>query len=99
VEDFDPAPDLARIDAVESPQLKARALELLKARTDINDGVFGKAMQAVLLNELDLALEYLEGAFEAGDPWAPHLSWVKLYDPLRDNPRFQAMLKKMNLLP
>jgi len=99
MEGFDPAPDLARIDAVENPELKPRALELLAQRRDITEGVFGKAMQYALLDEYELALEHLEKAFAAGDAYSVHMSWVKIYDPLRDNPRFQAMLRKMNLLP
>jgi len=49
LEGFDPAPDLARIDAVENPALKSRALELLQQRQDIVDGVWGKAMQYALM--------------------------------------------------
>ncbi|MFT5139951.1 MAG: hypothetical protein ACI9CB_001609, partial [Rhodothermales bacterium] len=32
-------------------------------------------------------------------PWRVHMKWVVNYKPLHDNPRYQAMLKKMNLLP
>jgi len=99
LEGFDSAPDLARIDAVENPLLKERALKLLEQRQDILEGVLGKGMQYALLGELDLALDSIERGFEAGDPWAVHMSWIKIYDPLRENPRFQALLKKMNLLP
>jgi len=28
-----------------------------------------------------------------------HMNYMKVYDPIRDKPRFQAMLKEMNLLP
>jgi TolB-like protein/tetratricopeptide (TPR) repeat protein len=95
----DAAPDLARIDAIENPELKPRALALLEQRQDILEGVFGKAMQYVLLGELDLALNSLERAFEAGDAWSIHMNWVFVYEPLRGNPRFQAMLKKMHQQP
>ncbi|TDJ32233.1 MAG: hypothetical protein E2O56_05665 [Gammaproteobacteria bacterium] len=97
--DFDPAADLARIDAVENPLLKERALILLEQREDMPDGAFGRALQYALLEEYELALESLEKAFAAGHPWAAHISYMKVYDPLRDNPRFQAMLKEMNLAP
>jgi adenylate cyclase len=99
LEGFDPAADLARIDAVENPALKERALELLRERQDISDGVFGKALHYALLDEFDLALESLEAGFANGDPLATAMNYVQLYDPLRDNPRFQAMLEKMNLWP
>jgi len=99
MEGFDPAADLARIDALENPALKELALTLLQQRQDLGDGVFGKALQFAVLGEFELALENLEVGFAAGDPLATAMNYVKLYDPLRGNPRFQVMLKKMNLLP
>jgi len=99
MEGYDPAPDLARIDAVENPDLKPRALELLAQRTDIVEGVWGKAMQYALMDEYELALVSLEKAFAIESPWRVHMKWVVNYKPLHDNPRYQAMLKKMNQLP
>jgi len=97
LEGFDPAPDLARIDAMENPALKGRALELLGQRTDIKDGAFGKAMHYALLGEYDLALNSLEKGFAEGDTLASYISFMMIYDPLRENSRFQALLRKMNL--
>jgi adenylate cyclase len=97
MEGYDPAPDLARIDAVENPELKPQALELLAQREDIVDGVWGKAMQYALMDEFELALESLEQAFETKSPWRVQMNWVVTYEPLHDNPRYQAMLRKMNL--
>jgi len=99
MEGFDPVADLARINAVENPLLKDQALALLRQREDLKDGTFGKAIQFALLGEYESALESLENGFAAGDPQIMHMNYVKLYDPIRDNPRFQAMLKEMNLLP
>ncbi len=99
MEGYDPAADLARIDAMENPALKQRALDLLGKRQDLGDGVFGKALQFALLGEYESALESLETGLAAGDPYAASMSYMKVYAPLRDNPRFQAMLRKMNLLP
>ena len=99
MEGFDPAPDLARIDAMENPELTERALELLEQRQDIGDTVFGKALQYAVLQEQERALASLERAFEAGDGSMAHINYMKVFDPLRDNPRFQALLQKMNLLP
>jgi TolB-like protein len=97
-EGFDPSADLARIDALENPALKPRALELLAARTDMIDGVYGKGMQYMLLGEHESALDSLENGLLIGDPLATHMNYVKVYDPIRSDPRFQAMLRKMNLL-
>ena len=99
MEGFDPAADLARINAVENPLLKEQALTLLRQRGDLEDGTFGKAIQFALLGDYESALESLENGFVAGDPQITHINYIKLYDPIRDNPRFQAMLKEMNLLP
>ena len=99
MENFDPAADLARIDAMENPLLKERALVLLEQRQDLGEGVFGKALQYALLGEYESALENLEAGFAAGDPYAAQMNYMKIYDPLRETPRFQAMLKEMNLLP
>ena len=97
LEGFDPAADLARIDAVENPALKERALELLHERTDIKDGTFGKALQFMLLGEQELALSSLETGFEEHDPLVSYINIMDIYDPLRGTSRFQAMLEKMNL--
>ncbi len=95
-------PRLAVVDAMENPSLKPRALELLASDEKfgfMNDGVFGKAIEYALLGEYELALENLEFAFKTGDPLAIHMNWIHMYQPLHNNPRFQAMLREMNLLP
>jgi TolB-like protein/Flp pilus assembly protein TadD len=98
MEGYDPAADLARIDAMENPALRERALLLLEQRRDIGDTVFGKALQYAVLQEHERALEILEKAYEAGDSYITHINYMKVFDPLRDNPRFQALLRNMNLL-
>jgi len=65
----------------------------------IPDGVAGRARYLMLLNEPELALENLEKAFSKGDPYAIHMNRMDVFDPIRDNPRFQALLKKMNQWP
>jgi TolB-like protein len=99
MEGFDPAADLARIDAIENPALKERALVLLAERQDVGDGVFGKALQYALMGENEAALDSLEKSFAAGDPYAASMYYMNVYEPLHDDPRFQAMLKEMNFLP
>ena len=41
----------------------------------------------------------LELSLEEGYPYALHANRMTIYDPLRDTPRFQAHLAKMNLWP
>jgi len=93
----DMSADLAVIDAMENPALKDRAVEKLRQWKVLPDGAQDRGLYLALLGEYDLALENLEQAFAAGDPYAIHINRMSIYDPLRDNPRFQALLKKMNL--
>jgi TolB-like protein len=99
LEGFDPAADLARIDAIENPALKAHALDLLEQRQDMGDSVFGKALQYTLLGEYESALDSLEKSLAAGDPYVVAMNYMRIFDPMREDPRFRAMLKEMNFLP
>ena len=38
------------------------------------------------------------GANQQGDPLAVNMGYMKVYDPIRNDPRFQTMLQKMHLL-
>ena len=96
--DLDVRPLLIVIDALENPALKDQALEAL-AGWELQEGVIGKSWYLMMLGEHEMALDNLEWAFERGDPYAIHMNRVLIYDPLRDNPRFQAMLQQMNLWP
>jgi tetratricopeptide (TPR) repeat protein len=46
--------------------------------------------------DYDLAIDWLEKAYENHEPEMPYIG-APLYDPLRSNPRFQELLRKMNL--
>jgi TolB-like protein len=58
--------------------------------TDIANSYF-------LAGENSLALDWLERGFEERDSNMPYLSAYPMYDPLRSYPRFQDLLRKMNL--
>ena len=45
----------------------------------------------------ELALDYLERAFEERDPNIPYLSVDPIFDYLRDEPRFRAMIERLGL--
>jgi len=53
----------------------------------------------MMLNKPELALDNLEIGFAKSDGYMVHMNRMDIYDPLRENPRFQALLKKMNLWP
>jgi serine/threonine-protein kinase len=46
--------------------------------------------------DYDLAIDWLEKAFEDHEPNLPYIS-LPVYEPLRSNPGFQDLLRKMNL--
>jgi len=96
---FDPATELATVDALENPALTQKAVSLIQQDPDMLEGTFGKALNLMLLGEAELALGNLEKAVAEGDSYAVHMKRMNIFDPLRENPRFQALLKKMNLWP
>jgi tetratricopeptide (TPR) repeat protein len=59
-------------------------------------GAFGIALRYLDAGENELAIDWLEMAFEEHDAGMQDLG-LPLYDPLRSNPRFQDLLLKMNL--
>jgi TolB-like protein/Tfp pilus assembly protein PilF len=97
--EYDPAAGLALIDAVENPALKDQALKMLKENVDLLESTVGRPLSLMILDEQELALDSLEQNFAAGDPYAIHMNRMDVFDPLRDNPRYQALLKKMNMWP
>jgi TolB-like protein len=96
--DFDPGLQLAVINALENPELTDQALKQLMQNNSYPGGV-GKAEVLMLLNQPGLAMDELEQSFSKGDAYAVHMNRMESFDPLRDNPRFQALLAKMNLWP
>ena len=72
---------------------------MLRERTDIDEGAFGKALHYALLDEYELAMESLEAGFAAGDPLSSYINFMDTFDPLRDDPRFIAHLESMNIEP
>ena len=47
--------------------------------------------------EENRAIDWLERGYEARDPNMPYIGILPILDPLRSEPRFQALLRKMNL--
>jgi tetratricopeptide (TPR) repeat protein len=50
------------------------------------------------LGRKDEAFEWLDRAYEERDPLLALIKHLLLFDPLRDDPRFQDLLRRMNLL-
>jgi hypothetical protein len=51
------------------------------------------------LGEIDRGFDWLEKAVDERDGLIVHIHVDPGYDPLRSHPRFQALLRKMNLEP
>lgn len=58
---------------------------------------YGFALIHVGLGEHDEALEWLEKAYEERNSWMPFIQVEPRLDPLRSDPRFQDLLRRMNL--
>ena len=59
-------------------------------------GCVVRAYVAVGLGEHDETISYLQQGWEAHDGVMANLNLPVAFDPLRFDPRFQALLKKMN---
>jgi TolB-like protein/tetratricopeptide (TPR) repeat protein len=79
--------------------------DLLAARWEESGGVpgpgiFGPAIIAwwyLFAGDHDRAMDWLERGFEAHDPGMPYVAVDPLNDPLRPDPRFQDLLRRMNM--
>jgi tetratricopeptide (TPR) repeat protein len=91
--------NLRIIDAVENPTLRANAIKLIQNSPDYVNRVNGMAFYFMLMGDVELAIQTLEDGLEKGHPYSILANTDSLYDSLRDTPRFQAHLKKMNLWP
>ena len=58
---------------------------------------FDLAVAFATAGEHDRAFEWLEIAYEAHDPSLLYIGVLPLFDGLRDDPRFQDLLRRMNL--
>ncbi len=81
--------------------MKEEAFKILEQLDELSkDRYVGPIFRAVMwmeLGEKNKALDYLEKAYEERDSFMAWLKVWPVFDSLRAEPRFQAMLKKMNL--
>jgi TolB-like protein len=88
------------IDAMENPLLKGEVLEDMASNPEnYVEGAVFNAYTYMLLGEPELALGSLQKGLEDGDPYATFAGWSSVFDDLRDDPRFQAHLAKINMWP
>jgi adenylate cyclase len=60
---------------------------------------FCQALVYLGLGEKSRAIDWLEKAYEGRSVWVAWLKVEPIYDPLRSDPRFQTLYKKMNFPP
>ena len=73
--------------------------DLERRRSQAYVGGVALAYASLGLGDHDRAISWLQQAAEERDGQMTHLNALFLYDPLRADPRFQALLKKMNFPP
>jgi adenylate cyclase len=80
-----------------------KAMEIVRELNQLTNQRFVspycQALVHLGLREKDKAMDWLEKAYEEGSIW---LGWLKVdpvYDPLRSNPRFLVLYKKLNFPP
>ena len=86
---------LSFIEAMQDPSRKEAVAQELSARGPT--GVTGKARMLAILGQYDLVLNELERLFAEHDPYRVYLYSIPEFDPLHQNPRFQALLKEIGL--
>ena len=76
---------------------RAEALEAIRDSSQL--ATFWKAAYYALVGERDSALEWIAQAINERDPLSPWFNIGPPFDPLRDDPRFDDLLRRMNLEP
>ena len=80
------------------PRAMRRAADLVAARSRARHvAALGVAQYYLLGDDRPDAFEWLERAFAEHDPNLPYIAALPLFDPLRSDPRFQALLRGMGL--
>jgi serine/threonine-protein kinase len=80
------------------PAAQSRVAEVLAVRARANHTApLAVAVHYIKAGELGPAMEWLERSYEAHEPAMPYISVSPLYDPLRSDPRFQDLLRRMKL--
>jgi len=78
---------------------RERSQELARKLADSHGHTFGAAWYYAAAGEVDAMFEALNGAYRQRDPSLPLFQNEPVVDPYRSDPRFQSLLRRMNLAP
>ncbi|MGB6143232.1 MAG: tetratricopeptide repeat protein [Rhodanobacter sp.] len=88
------------VRGIADPHLRASAVESLEtspALDNLRHDAIVHAVFLVALGQNERALAMLDEFALNGDSTTPQLLWYPAFDPIRDDPRFKAMLRKIDL--
>lgn len=76
--------------------------EALKVLAELGEqyqqkNAWGVAEIYTALGEKDEAFRCLEAGYKSRHNWIPWMKWNRNYEPLRDDPRFGDLLRRMNV--
>ena len=83
----------------DTAQAKAQLDKLKKISLNGEVSPFNLAMVALGLGENARAVQYLEDAYVSDSQWLGWLKGGRVFDPLRNEPRFTALLQKLGFEP
>jgi serine/threonine protein kinase/Tfp pilus assembly protein PilF len=94
-----PVAFLAYVYGISGQKNKAEELldQLLKQSEQEYISSYHIALIYCGLNEMDQALKWLNKAYDERDNWMLWLNIYPVFDPLRDDPRFQELVRKVGL--
>ncbi len=96
----DPDSKALMVRGIADPRLRASAVDALEtspAMDDFRHDAIVHGLFLVALGENERALAVLDEFAVNGDSTTPQLLWYPAFDPIRNDPRFKAVLRKIDL--
>ena len=82
---------------------RGEAMEVLRQLGSLSSHRYISSYEVAIihtaLNEIDLAFEWLDRAYEERSAWLPYLAREPRLDPIRADPRFDLLLAKVGVAP
>ena len=96
---LDLEPDLASARLYLALALAGEAQHILMAleRRPPGNTAFAIALVHLGLGDNEQALRWLQAAYEERSEWLPFLAPSPIFDPLRPDPRFSALMRKVGI--